>query len=143
MSERESVDAQLQSPATLEAVVAAIVRASAFDEAELQELVSAGKLRDIFPYRPHATAIPSDFVSREDLVKASAIPLDQRGRKAIIQSSMPRRSPSTSLDRSSYDQIAEFAVEWQKADTTQQDAAESAVASGSLSARSKELKSHE
>lgn len=89
MSESSTLD--LNGPATIEAVVEAVIRLSAYDETQLLEIVSEGKLRDVFPFRPSdVEELPPDFVSEDELVEASAAPLDTESRKALIQSSMPR-----------------------------------------------------
>jgi hypothetical protein len=108
MSTQRFPDAErLKGPATLEAVVAAVVKISAYDEAMVQDLVSAGRLREIFPFRPGTMETPPDFVSRDDLVKASPMPLDKTARAALIQSSMPSRTHNQ-------DQFMEFLAEWQQ-----------------------------
>lgn len=93
MSEFLELDAK--APATLGAVVEAITRLSTLGEAEIMKLVSAGKIQEIFPFRPNpVTDIGPDFVSDEDLVEASAEPLSREERAAHIQESMPaRREP--------------------------------------------------
>ena len=98
MSEFISLDPK--GSATLETVVEAIVKLSAYDEAELLELVSAGKLHEAFPFRPDTSAkIPPDFASEEDLCEASALPLTLEDRKVLIQSSMPRAEASAKAGR--------------------------------------------
>jgi len=87
------------TPATLESVVAAVMRLSTLDEGELVELVSAGRLHEVFPFRPGGEQrTPADFVAEADLIEASPKPLKRRERHALIQSSIaaqakePRRA---------------------------------------------------
>jgi hypothetical protein len=88
MSEFMLLDAK--APATLGAVVEAVTRLSTLGEAKILELVSAGKIADWFPFKPAADPhIPADTVAEDDLVEASAAPLNQRQRDALIQSSLP------------------------------------------------------
>ena len=91
MSEFMLLDAK--APATLGAVVEAVTRLSTLGEAKILELVSAGKIADWFPFKPAGDQpIPADTVAEEELVEASAAPLNQRQRDALIQSSLPARS---------------------------------------------------
>ena len=79
-----------KAPATLGAVVEAVTRLSTLGEAKILELVSAGKIADWFPFKPAGDQpIPADTVAEEELVEASAAPLSQRQRDALIQSSLP------------------------------------------------------
>ena len=80
----------LKGPATLEAVVEAVVCLSARDESEVLALVSRGRLSDAFPFKPRAPIdVVDDYALDEDLVEASAMPLELPARAALIQSSMP------------------------------------------------------
>jgi len=89
MSEFMELDAK--APATLGAVVEAITRLSILGEAEILELVSSGKIQEMFPFRPHqGTDMGPDFVAEEALVEASPEPLSREKRTAHIQASMPR-----------------------------------------------------
>jgi hypothetical protein len=59
------------------------------------ELVSAGKIQEVFPFRPNpVTAVGPDFMAEEDLVEASPEPLSREERAAHIQESMPARRES-------------------------------------------------
>jgi hypothetical protein len=59
-------------------------------EAKILEIVTAGKVAEYFPYEPPADRpIPADTLSDEELVEASATPLKQQQRAALIQSSLP------------------------------------------------------
>ena len=79
--------------ATLGAVVEAVTRLSTLSEAQILELVSAGKLNELFPFRPtRPHALARDTVAEEDLVEASALPLSREQRAALIQSTMPSAS---------------------------------------------------
>ncbi len=51
----EFMQLEASSPATLGAVVEAVTRLSTFSEAQILELVSAGKIRELFPFRPTLT----------------------------------------------------------------------------------------
>lgn len=87
MSEISELDPA--KPATLEAVLTAVVALSRRDETELQALVGAGRLRDVFPFRPAAPdAEIADYEDEDSLVEASAMPLNPRERALLIQSSM-------------------------------------------------------
>jgi hypothetical protein len=88
MSEFMLLDAK--APATMQAVVEAVMRLSTFSEAQILELVSAGKLSEMFPFRPQSGQdIPPDFVPEDELNEASALPLSREARAALIQSRMP------------------------------------------------------
>ncbi len=90
MSEFMLLDAK--APATLGAVVEAVTRLSTLGEAKILELVSAGKIGDWFPFKPAGDQrIPADTVAEQELVEATASPLNQRQRDALIQSSLPAR----------------------------------------------------
>jgi hypothetical protein len=72
----EFLKLETDAAATLGAVVEAVTRLSTYSEAELLELVSRGKIRDLFPFRPTRPAdLGSDSVGEDDLVEASAMPL--------------------------------------------------------------------
>jgi hypothetical protein len=95
MSEFMLLDAK--APATMEAVVEAVTRLSIFSEAQIIELVSAGKMKDLFPFKPASNQeIPADTAAEEELVEASASPLNRDQRQALIQSSMPAAVTSSS-----------------------------------------------
>jgi hypothetical protein len=88
MSKFMELDAK--SPATLGAVVEAVTRLSTLGEAKILEIVTAGKLHEVFPYAPPAhRALPADTLAEEELVEASAAPLKRSQREALIQSSLP------------------------------------------------------
>ena len=91
----EFIELDAKAPATLGAVVEAITRLSTLGEAEIMKLVSAGKIQEIFPFRPNPVIdIGPDFMPDEDLVEASPGPLSRDERSAHIQESMPaRRGP--------------------------------------------------
>jgi hypothetical protein len=96
MSDFNSLDPT--KPATLEAVVEAVLHLSTFDEAELLQLVSQGRLRELFPFRPaRARELPPDFVAEESLVEASALPVSAERRRELIQSSMPSRPAKSTI----------------------------------------------
>jgi hypothetical protein len=87
---RNFMNLDLKAPATMEAVLEAVVRLSAYDETQLLDLVSAGRLHEVFPFRPSKTdVIAPDFATENELIEASAFPLDRKERAALIQSSMP------------------------------------------------------
>jgi hypothetical protein len=99
MSEFMRLDAK--APATLGAVVEAVAHLSTLSEAQILELVSAGRIGELFPFKPAADEpIPSDTVADEDLVVASAAPLTRKQRDALIESSLPARSPRKYRTRS-------------------------------------------
>jgi hypothetical protein len=91
MSEFSKLEAN--APATLGAVVEAVTRLSTFSEAQILELVSAGKIKDLFPFRPNRSdELPADTVNESELTEASAMPLSRERRAALIQASMPASS---------------------------------------------------
>ena len=80
-------------PATLGAVVEAVTRLSTYGEAQILELASSGKIKELFPFRPtRPVQLPPDTVEEGDLVEASAMPLSSEERGALIHSSMPKNS---------------------------------------------------
>jgi len=88
MSEFMRLDAK--TPATLGAVVEAVTRLSTWSEAQILELVSAGKIEELFPYKPASgQPIPADTVAEDELAEASARPLSRKQRDALIESSLP------------------------------------------------------
>lgn len=93
----EFIELDAKAPATLGAVVEAITRLSTLGETEILELVSAGKIQEVFPFRPnHGTDVGPDFVAEEELVEASPEPLTREKRAAHIQASMPGSRKSSS-----------------------------------------------
>ena len=88
----EFLKLEANAPATLGAVVEALTRLSTYPEAELLELVSAGKIREVFPFRP---AEPLDSIEEGELIEASAMPLSGEQHAALIQSSLPKTSTAT------------------------------------------------
>jgi hypothetical protein len=86
---REFMQLDANAPATMEAVVEAVVRLSTYSEREVLELVSGGQLGELFPFHPRQQEIPPDFVAEEDLQEASALPVSRERQGALIQSSMP------------------------------------------------------
>jgi hypothetical protein len=98
----EFIELDAKAPATLGAVVEAITRLSTLGEAKIMELVSAGKIQEVFPFRLNpVTDIGPDFVAADDLVEASPEPLSRAERAAHIQESMPARRESRARPGSS------------------------------------------
>jgi hypothetical protein len=101
MSEFMLLDAK--APATLGAVVEAVARLSTLSEAQILELVSAGKVAEWFPFKPASQhALPADTLTEEELTEASASPLSRKQRDTLIQSSLPaapRRKPRSVAKR--------------------------------------------
>jgi hypothetical protein len=63
-------------------------------EAKILELVSAGKIAELFPFSTGGhQPTPSDTLAEEELVEASPAPLNRKEREALIQSSLPASSP--------------------------------------------------
>jgi hypothetical protein len=92
VSEFMQLDAK--APAAFGAVLEAVTRLSTLSEAKILELASAGKIADLFPFtRAGDQPIPSDTMAEEELVEASAFPLNRKQRDALIQSSLPASSP--------------------------------------------------
>jgi hypothetical protein len=87
MSKFMQLDAK--APATLGAVVEAVTRLSTLSEAKILEIVSAGKIAELFPYTPPGRAVPADTMADEELLEASALPLQREQREALIHSSLP------------------------------------------------------
>jgi hypothetical protein len=84
---------EANSPATLGAVVEAVTHLSTLGEAQILELVSAGKIKEVFPFRPNLRGTPpADTVDERDLDEASALPLSRKRRAALIHASMPSRA---------------------------------------------------
>jgi len=93
MNEFKRLD--VTAPATLGAVVEAVTRLSTVTEATILEMVSAGRIAELFPFEPSAGApLPSDTVAEDELVEASTSPLSHQQREALIQSSLPADTPS-------------------------------------------------
>jgi len=89
---------EANSPATLGAVVEAVTRLSTYSEAQILEFVSAGKIKELFPFRPtRPDELPPDTVEEGDLVEASAMPLSREQRAALIQSSLPTTSTARTV----------------------------------------------
>ena len=89
-----------EAPATLGAVVEAVTRLSTLSEARILELVSAGKIGELFPFKPAAgQPVTQDTVAEEDLLEACATPLTPVQREALVNASLP--SASTRRRRSS------------------------------------------
>ncbi|MEO7208176.1 MAG: hypothetical protein ABI145_15670 [Steroidobacteraceae bacterium] len=78
---------------------AVIKLSSQYDEAQLQKLVSDGRLSKVFPFTPKKLDMPADFVAEEDFVQASPKPLNCEQRAALIQSSMPAAGKKTTSRR--------------------------------------------
>jgi hypothetical protein len=87
MSEFMQLDTE--APATMKAVVEAVLRLSTYSERQILELVSEGRLGELFPFHPRGQETPPDFVAEDDLQEASALPLSRERKGALIQSSMP------------------------------------------------------
>ena len=88
MNEFMRLDAK--APATLGAVVEAVAHLSTLSETRILELLSAGRIAELFPFKPAADGpIPSDTEADEDLTVASAAPLTRKRRDALIESSLP------------------------------------------------------
>jgi hypothetical protein len=92
MSEFMRLDAK--APATLGAVVEAVAHLSTLSESEILELVSSGRIAELFPFKSAAGApIPPDTEADGALVVASAAPLSRKERDALIESSLPASPP--------------------------------------------------
>jgi hypothetical protein len=92
MSEFMRLDAK--APATLGAVVEAVSRLSTLGEAKILELVSAGRIAELFPFEPSGgQPLAADTLPEEDLVEASALPLSRQQRDALIDASLPASRP--------------------------------------------------
>lgn len=93
MSQFESIDPD--EPATIENVLAAIMRLRAHDEATLAQLVSEGKLQEIFPFRPRAVGLPPNTLDEADVPEASPHPLTDSRYEELVQSSMRSGADAT------------------------------------------------
>jgi len=78
-----------EGPATLGAVLEAVTELSTLGEAKILELVTAGKIAEVFPFKPAKARLPADTQSEAQLVEASAMPLSRKQRDALIQVSLP------------------------------------------------------
>lgn len=85
--------ADLKKPATLQAVLEAVVQLGAHDESQILDLATAGKLADLFPFRPgRPRQTSADFLPESALIEASPLPLNAAQRARLMQSSMPAAS---------------------------------------------------
>jgi hypothetical protein len=92
---RKFIQLDANKPASLGAVVEAVTRLSTLGEAKILEIVSAGSIAEHFPFKPLANGrLPSDTVAEEDLVEASALPLNRKQRDALLQLSLPAAAPA-------------------------------------------------
>jgi hypothetical protein len=92
----EFIKLEANAPATLGAVVEALTHLSTFSEAQILELVSAGRIKELFQFRPNGLdELPADTVAESDLEEASAMPLSRERRAALVQASMPSRSSAS------------------------------------------------
>ena len=88
MSEFMRLDAK--APATLGAVVEAVTRLSTLSEAKILELVSAGRMAELFPFMPVSDQpLLADTVAENELVEATAMPLGRERRGAVLEASLP------------------------------------------------------
>jgi hypothetical protein len=87
----EFVALEPDSPATLENVVVAISALRQFDEAEVAELVSAGRLRAVFPFSVPNQTLPPDAEDLDTIVAASAAPLSEAAYARVLRASLPAR----------------------------------------------------
>jgi hypothetical protein len=79
-----------KAPATLGAVVEAVTRLSTLSEARILELVSAGRIGELFPFKPAGRQpVPDDTVADDELIEATAIPLTPVQREALVNASLP------------------------------------------------------
>jgi hypothetical protein len=89
-----------KEPATLGAVLEAVTRLSTLGEARILELVSAGRIGELFPFKPAAgEPIPADTAAEEELVEAGATPLTSEQREALIHASLPHARRRRSVSR--------------------------------------------
>jgi hypothetical protein len=67
-----------------------VVHLITFSEAQILDLESAGRIRELYPFKPTSNqGIPADTVPEDELVPAPAMPLSRQQRAALIHSSMP------------------------------------------------------
>lgn len=72
----------------------AVTQLSTFSEATILELVSTGKVADLFPSSDAShQPIPSNTVAEQDLAETSPSPLNRKERENLIQSSVPVTLP--------------------------------------------------
>ena len=115
------------APATIEAVATAVMRLRAYDEPQLAELISQGRLRQVFPFRPHHAEARKDLFEESEVPEASPDPLTDQQYAALVQSSMPEK-PRVSVDpqvnrldealEKSLKEIAAMQAELQQVQTT-------------------------
>jgi hypothetical protein len=93
------VELEASAPATLGAVVEAVIRLSTYGEAQILGLVLASRIKEQLPFRQtRHDELPPDTVEEGDLVEASAMPPSCEERGAAIQSSMPTNSIGRSVE---------------------------------------------
>jgi len=76
------------APATVENVALAVAALARFDEAEISELVTQGRLSEVFPFRLARGAPSEDTRSDADVPQASALPLTDEAFAKLLKSSM-------------------------------------------------------
>jgi hypothetical protein len=92
MSEFMRLDTK--APATLGALTEAVTRLSTLSEAKILELVSTGKIAEVFPFIPQLIRQSHPILSRrEELMEASPSALNRKQRRTLIQSSLTTASP--------------------------------------------------
>jgi hypothetical protein len=72
MHEQTYEQIDLAGPAKLEDVVRAILVLARRDEAELADIVSEGKLHEVFPFKPRTYAAPASLGRFDDIKQAPA-----------------------------------------------------------------------
>ena len=86
MSHFESINPD--EPATIENVLMAVMRLRAYDEATLAELISKGRLHELFPFRPQPAKLPPDTSDEADVPEASPHSLTDSRYAELVKSSM-------------------------------------------------------
>lgn len=88
----EFMKLDIDAPATIKAVLKAVIMIGERDETEVQQLATEDRLRELFPFRARESQTPPDFEDRQALKRASAMPLSRHERRDLIQASMPTKN---------------------------------------------------
>ena len=82
------IDLDLNGPATVMAVVAALVRLTEVDEHTVQEFASNGRLEELFRIDPRHVDPGPDFLSPDAVIDASPWPLSAPERAEVLEANL-------------------------------------------------------
>lgn len=85
MSDFEAIDPN--EPATVENVLMAVMRLRDYDEAMLAEVISQGRLHELFPFRPRSATLPPDTLDEAHVVEASPQSLTDSAYAELVKAS--------------------------------------------------------